>query len=387
MVPGRYLSGGRRCILLGVLLLFLGACILAYQPPADVRIGLIPYTQGEYADLDGIATLNAAQMAVDEINSTGGLELKGKKHKIVLVVEGILDVPEQAVAAAQKLINQENVSAIVGPQFSSDAIPAGDVAEKARVPMISPESSNPKTTAGRQYVFRMSFVNDFQGKVMASFARQDLGAGRAAVLYNIANPYSTNIATIFKKSFEDLGGQVVAFESYTTDETDFSSYLERMRSQSFEVLYLPNFPQEARLQALQIRQAGIQAVLLGSDVWDFREFKKITEFDGSFMSVNWSQNLDTEKSRSFVEKYVTQFNLEPGDSSALTYDAFQMLFQAMLLKNQTDPESIHQGLYDLPPYVGVSGTIDFKANGDPDRSAIILELKDGAEQVYKVISP
>ncbi len=303
------------------------------------------------------------------------------------MVEEIDDTPEEAVAAAQKLINQENVVVIVGPQFSGDAIPAGEVAEIGRIPMICPIATNPQVTAGRQYVFRMSFVDDFQGGVMARFARHRLGAQTAAVLYDVANAYNRGIAEFFKEVFETLGGQVVASETYTTGERDFTPQLERIKQQEPEVLFLPNYSNDALLQAQQARQIGVGAVLLGSDGWDQRSLPGLPEFEGAFMSAHWSVDIQDERTQSFVSTYRQTFNQEPNDTAALTYDAFGILFDVLNSQGQVDPQLIRDGLYNLDPYRGVSGTIDFQDSGDPLKGAVILQFIDGQDVFYELVLP
>ncbi len=369
---------------LSLLLLAQNACGPAVGP--EIRIGLVTYQPG---NLNGPFTTTAAQMAVDEANQAGGIEFGGKKHPVRLIpIEMELEgSPEQAVAAVQKLINQENVVAIVGPALSSEAIPAGQVAETAGIPLISSISSNPKTTQGRRFVFRMGFVDDFQGKVLASFARSKLSASTAAVLYDIAEPYSQGIAEIFKASFEKDGGKVVAFESFTTDTQDLTPQLSRIKLAAPDVLVLPNFTNPSKLAGQQARKLGITAPLIGADGWYRQELRTLPEFEGAFMTTNWSKDLNNPTSLDFVARYEQAYHIEPGDTVALTYDALKIIFAAIQFKGSADPQSIRDGLYEMPVYAGVSGNIDFIDSGDPIRSVVILQFKNGQDLFYDIVNP
>ncbi|MCK5351749.1 ABC transporter substrate-binding protein, partial [bacterium] len=241
------------------------------EPEPEIRIGIIAYLKGEYADLDGAAMVNASKMALTSLDPDGGLMIGSRRHRVKLVTAGINNVPEEAVAAATELINRENVVAIIGPQFSNDAIPAGEIAERASIPMICPISTNPEVTTGREYVFRMSFLDDLQGSAMADFAIGYLEIRSAAVLFDIADLYSRGIAEVFRTRFMESGGKVLAFESYTSGEQDFTQQLNRIADRKPEVLYLPTYSEDTIMQAQQARKLGIDSVLLGSDGWDQRE--------------------------------------------------------------------------------------------------------------------
>jgi branched-chain amino acid transport system substrate-binding protein len=194
------------------------------------------------------------------------LDVGRRKLKVMLLVEDDQDRAELAARAAQKLINQDKVAALVGPSLSRNAIPVADVAEGARIPMISPNSTNPATTAGKKYAFRVDFIDPFQGRVIARFARDELHAQTAAVLYDVASAYNKGIAEVFRQVFAEAGGQVVAFESYTTDaRTNLAAQLGRVRASAPQLVFLPNYADEIPIQVEQARQAGIGATLLGSD--------------------------------------------------------------------------------------------------------------------------
>ncbi len=374
-------------LILSLIIVGLVACSPQPNQEVEIRIGLIIPLSGDLAPVIGQPTVDAAKLAVQMVNDNGGLDVGGHKQKVVLIVEDNQDKPDGAVDAARKLIAQENVVAIVGPRLSRNAIPAANVAEEAHIPLISPTSTHPETTAGKRYVFRTSFVDDFQGQVMARFAAEELGAQKAAVLYDIASDYNKGLAEIFKQVFEESGGQVVAFETYTTDEQDFSRQLARIRDSEPEALFLPNYPNKVPLQAQQARQLGIKATIIGGDAWDAEMFANYPELDGAFFSTHWHPDIANEQAQIFIEAYRQTYNRIPNEKEALTYDAFGLIFQTIHNQGQANPESIRNGLYSLERYQGVTGIIEYKDSGDPVKSAVILQIKEGRTIFYKLVNP
>ena len=303
------------------------------------------------------------------------------------VVERITGgVPEESVMGVNKLINQENVVAIIGPDFSIDAIPSGEVAEKAGIPLLSSLSTHPKTTAGREYVFRAAFLNGFQASGMARFCVRDLEAEKIAVLYNRANPYSREIAEKFETTVKAEGKEVTAFESFVTGQTDFSSQLGRIRDKAPDVLYLPNFYQETESIAVQARDMGIDAVLLGVESWHRTKFAKMPEFEGAYFTAHWCSNSLSEISRNFTDKYISRYGQIPEDGAALTYDALGLMMKAIQHQGKFDPRSIRDGLYALGPFEGVSGTIDYIDSGNPQREAVVLRFEEGKIRLVRKIA-
>ena len=286
-----------------------------------------------------------------------------------------------------KIFSQDGVAAVVGPQFSGNAIPVARLAESLRIVMIAPMSTNPLTTAGKRYVFRVPFLDTFQGFVIARFARDELSARRAAVLYDVAGEYNRTLAQEFRRVFEEHGGTVAAFETYTTDRNkDFSAQLARIARSGCDVLFLPNYAADVRLQARQARAGGIRAVLLGGDGWD-PAFAKDSVFEGAYAIWQWHPSLAGARARSFVDSFTAAYRKTPEDVAATTYDAFSLLFAAMESAASTDPEAIQLKLHDMGGYEGVTGRLDYSLGGDPRKNAVVARFKDGKASVYAVIEP
>jgi branched-chain amino acid transport system substrate-binding protein len=367
-------------------LFLLAGCSPTEETVSQVKVGVIAPLTGSIPAV-GQSTKNAAELAVKEINDAGGLDVGGQKTEIVLFIEDNEDKEESAVSAAQKLINQNNVVAIIGPQASRNAIPASTIAENARIPMISPWSTNPETTAGKKYVFRVAFIDPFQGRVMARFAIEELEAKEAAVLYDVASAYNKGIAEIFEQVFEEAGGQVVTFEAYTTGEEDFTTQLTAIRDSGADVLFLPNYYNEVPLQVRQAHELGVEATAIGSDSWGQLAAEDMAEMEGLFFSTHYASDIASDVAQEFINKYKEAYGEIPDDVAALTYDAFGMLFQAIESQGEATPESIRNGLATMSQYEGVTGMMEYKGTGDPVKSAVILQIRNGKFTFYKLASP
>jgi branched-chain amino acid transport system substrate-binding protein len=278
---------------------------------------------------------------------------------------------------------------MVGSSFSRNAIPSGEVAERAGIPMISPGSTHPRTTAGRRYVFRVAFVDSFQGRVMARFARDRLGFSTAAVLYDVADAYSRNIAELFRRVFEEAGGRVVAFEPFTSGESDFRPQLERIRDAEPEAVFLPNFTADLPAQGRQLRRLGIDAVLLGSDSW-LAELARHPELDGAFFTRSWHHDLagSSPEAEAFRERYRQLHGSEPDEQAALTYDAFGLLFAALADAPRPAPEAIREALARIDGYRGLTGPISYRGRGgDPMKNVAIVRIEDGEIRLFELVEP
>ncbi|MGA9459369.1 MAG: ABC transporter substrate-binding protein, partial [Desulfobaccales bacterium] len=281
-----------------IIILTLALCLAAgcgRSPDNEIRLGVNAELTGSKPTV-GDGCKKAAELLAAQVNEQGGLKVGDKKYPIRLFVEDNEDKAEASAAVAQKLISEDNVLAIIGPNTSGNAIPAASICEQAGVVMISPWSTNPKTTAGKKFVFRACFIDDFQGHVMAKFARETLKAQTAAVLYDVSSEYNKGIAEFFKKDFEAAGGKVVAFESYTKDDKDFSSQLTLIKAANPGVLFLPNYYNEVPLQVEQARQLGITCPFIGSDSWGSQEILTLggQYLEDSYFSSHYAPDIATE---------------------------------------------------------------------------------------------
>lgn len=357
-------------------------------PKNEIRLGVNAELTGS-KPMVGEACKKAAELLAAQVNQKGGVQVGNKKYPIHLFVEDNEDKAESAAAAAQKLISEDDVLAIIGPNTSGNAIPAARICEDAKVIMISPWSTNPKTTEGKKYVFRACFLDDFQGRAMAKFAKETLKAQTAAVLYDVASEYNEGIAEYFKKSFEAEGGRVVAFESYTTNDKDFSSQLSAIKAAHPQVLFLPNYYNEVPLQVQQARRLGIACQIIGSDSWGSREILTLCgpELEGSYFSSHYAPDIATESAQKFIRDYQAKYGKIPDDCAALTYDAGRLLLTAITKAGSTDGEKVRDALAGVKKFEGVTGTMTFHGTGDPIKSAVIIHVEDCQFKYYATVQP
>jgi len=373
----------------------LAACGAGAGGGDTIKVGGIGELTGDIPAV-GASFKNAAEMAVQEINDAGGLEVGGKKYQIEFFIEDNAGKADQSASAAQKLITQQNVVAIIGPNASRYAIPASEIAESSKVVLISPWSTNPKTTLDantnepKKYVFRACFIDPFQGRVVAKFAMDQLGAKNAAVLYDVASEYNKGIAEFFKQTFEEAGGTVVAFETYTTGDKDFSAQLTKIKDTNPDVIFLPNYYSEVPLQIQQAHRLGITVPFLGSDSWGSAELLTLcgADCEGYYFSTHYAADAATPVATKFIEGYKAKYGNTPDDVAALTYDAFGLLWQALQSAGKVDRQAVRDALAQIPNYEGVTGTMQFQeGSGDPIKSAVILQVKDGAFHWFANAAP
>lgn len=292
--------------------------------------------------------------------------------------------------AARKLINHEEVIALVGPILSRNALAVAAVAESQRTPMINLTANHAELTAGRRYVYRVTISDDLKARAIARFAGGELFSRTAAVLYDVTNAYNRSVAEIFKAVFEDLGGRVVAFEPYTAGETDSRPFLRRIQSFEPDVLLLPNYVDEVPAQARQARELGLGAVLLGCDSWDAKVYPPRAEFDGSFFADDWLPRvpeLESAEALAFTTAYRRAYDRIPASVAGVVYDALGLLFEAIENGGGADAESLQRSLSAIESYRGVTGELSFRGGGDPEKSVVIYKIRDGRVFFYERIDP
>lgn len=373
-------------LLLGIVLvltMMLSACSGSGGQAQTIKVGVVAELTGDIPAV-GASCKNAAEMAVQEINDAGGLEVSGVKYKIELFIEDNAGKADQSASSTQKLITQQNVVAIIGPNASRYAIPASEIAESSKVVLISPWSTNPKTTLDaktdlpKKYVFRAAFIDPFQGRVVAKFALDNLKAKKAAVLFDVASDYNKGIAEFFKATFEENGGTVVAYETYTTGDKDFSAQLTKIKETGPDVIFLPNYYSEVPLQIQQAHRLGITAPFLGSDSWGSSELITLcgADCEGYYFSTHYAADAATPVATKFIQNYTQKYGNTPDDVAALTYDSFGLLWQALQSAGKVDREAVREAMSKIQAFEGVTGNMSFQAgSGDPIKSAVILQVK------------
>ena len=358
------------------------------QTAKEIRIGLITPLTGDVKTF-GESVKNAFEMAVDEANKSGGVA----GMRIIPIVEDDRNDPTEASNAASKLIKQDRVQAIVGSVTSKASIPVSDLAQSGKIPAITPSATNPKVTVAdgkrKNYMFRACFIDPFQGKVMAKFAREALFKDKAAVLYDASNDYSKGIAEYFSDAFKLMGGKVVAYESYGKDDVDFSALLTKVKASGADVIFLPDYYNKVGLIAKQAREKGIGAALIGPDGWDSPDLVKIAgdAVEGGYFSNHYSPDDTRPEVVAWVKKYREKFGQTPDALGTLAYDATNLLLEAIRKANSGDPEKIREALASIKGFKGVTGESAMDDNGNAVKSAVILQITGGKQKFLKVVNP
>ncbi len=368
-----------------------------WQNPNVIKIGINAPLTGDIPKV-GEETKNAAEMWAKDIKAAGGLTVGDKKYDVELVIDDNESKADSAVAVNTKLITEDNVLAIVGPQASKQAIPAGEVANNDKTLMISPWSTNPDTTKNRPYVFRGCFLDAFQGPVLANFVTQQFGFTKAAVLYDVASDYPKGLAEFFKTAWEKLHGpgSVVAYESFTTKDTDFSSQLTNIIKSGAQVLFTPQYYNEVALIVPQARQLGWKGPIVGSDSWDSTETVKLCGKDcyGSFFCTHYAAAGATGATKAFIDRYQKAYGYVPDAVGALTWDSLGLVKQAILDTGKltgniaTDRTNVRDAMAKIHEFNGITGKMTFNGTGDPVKCAVIVQISDKGEfTFYKSVCP
>lgn len=377
--------------LLGAFLL--AACGGGAQP--TIKIGINAPLTGDIPKV-GEGTRFAAEMWLEDIG--GELTVGGNTYPVELVIEDNESKGESAAAVNTKLITQDEVLVIVGPQASAQAVPAGAVANDNETPMISPWSTNPNTTLDRPWVFRTPFLDPFQGPVIANFITDEFGYTQAGVLYDIASDYPKGLAEFFKSAWEDLHGEgsVVAFESFTTGDTDFSAQLTKIIDAGAEFIFSPQYYNEVALIVQQAHELGFNNPIVGSDSWGSAETVNLCGEDcyGLFFSTHYAAEGATGATKAFIDAYNEKYGYIPDDVGALTWDSLNIVKQAIedcgdiTGDLDADRQCVRDGLAGVEEFPGITGNMTFTEEGDPIKCAVVVRIsEEGKFTFYKQICP
>ena len=381
----------RTLISLGLIatLFFAFACERRGGPGAGGDSGQI--VVGYYGDLTGRtsnfgqSTKNGVEMAVDEINKAGGIN--GRQIKVLS--EDDEGRPEKAATVVTKLIDQDRVIALVGEVASGNSLAAAPKAQAAKVPMISPSSTNPAVTQVGDYIFRVCFIDPFQGEVMAKFAANTLKAKKAAIMLDFNSPYSRGLTEFFESSFTKLGGQVVTKQSYTQGDRDYKGQLTSIRSANPDVIYVPGYYGEVGVIAKQAKQLGITQPLLGGDGWDAPQLWELggDSLNGDFISNHYSVEDPSPAIQKFVSDFKSRYNIAPDALAALGYDAMRVLADAIKRSGTTEGAKLRDAIAATKDFPGVTGVISINADRNAVKPAVVLKLQGGKYVYQETINP
>jgi branched-chain amino acid transport system substrate-binding protein len=373
--------------------LFLTGCNKSSSPSGDNSSDTnSPIKIGEFASLTGSeATFgqqshNGTQLAIDEINAAGGV----LGRKIELLTEDDQSQAGQPSTAVRKLISSDGVVAILGEVASSKSLEAAPICQQSKIPMISPASTNPKVTQVGDYIFRTCFMDSFQGSnVLAAFALNTLKLKNVAVLKDVKSDYSLGLAQLFEDGFIARGGKIIAEQSYSSGDKDFSAQLTAIKAANPDGIFVPGYYTEVGLIVPQAKQLGLNVPLFGGDGW--MSFQLIplggAALEGDYFSTHFTPDQNTPAVQNFVRKYHQKYNDLPDCMGALGYDSAMILADAIKRAGSADPQKIRDAIAATKDFPGVTGNITIDAERNASKSAVIVTIKDGAFKYVETIAP
>jgi branched-chain amino acid transport system substrate-binding protein len=351
----------------------------------EIRIGVYLPLTGQNA-FGGQLELEGVRMAHEEVP-----EVLGKKVEL-FVVDNKSDKVESA-NAVKRLINREKVHAIIGTYGSSLAMAGGEVAEKAGIPMVATSATNPLVTIGKKYIFRVCFIDPYQGAGAATYAINELGAQKAALLTDVANDYAVGLAGFFERSFEKTGGEIVAKLRYNSGDQDFTAQLTEIISKEPDVLFIPAYFAEGAIIMKQAKELGAEFQIMGGDAMDN---PKIVEIGGDavegFVHTTFPYDPSMEDMNPTAQKFTENWKAshpdqDPNVNAALGYDAYMILIDAIKRAGGTEPEALTKALAETEGFEGVTGMTTINETHDAEKPVGIVMIKDGKKQYVATIEP
>ncbi len=357
----------------------------------EIKIGANLEMTGNTATFGQSAT-NGAKLAIKQVNAKGGV--LGKQ--ITLVVADNKSDTAEAANAMQKLATQDKVIASIAPIASSSVMAAAQVNESAKILGISPTASNPNVTVDpetgkvRDYLFRATFIDPFQGAVMANFAKNTLKAQKAAVYIENSSDYAKGLGKFFKETFVQNGGNIVSDEAYLAKDTDFKATLTKIKASNPDVIFVPGYYQEVGMIVKQAREIGITVPILGADGWDSAKLPEIAgaeALNNTFFSNHYSPDDNSPEIKNFVEAYKAEYGQVPDAFAALSYDATMMIIEAIKRAGVEDSVKVKDELAKTKDYQGVSGSITLDEKHNAVKGVVIIEMKNGIQAFKEKIKP
>jgi branched-chain amino acid transport system substrate-binding protein len=350
-----------------------------------IRVGEFASLTGKEAAF-GQSSHKGTVLAIEEINAAGGV--LGKQ--LELIAEDTQSKPGESATVVRKLITRDNVVAVLGEVASGRSLEAAPICQQYKIPMISPSSTNPKVTEMGDYIFRICFIDPFQGTVMAKFARSTLKVRRVALMTDVAAPYSVGLATYFKERFAADGGEILLEQKFNSGDKDFKAQLTAIKAVEPEAIFAPCYYTEAGLIVTQARQLGMKVPVFGGDGWEAPQLLEIggAALEGTFYSTHYSMEDQAPAVQNFVKRFGARHNGEqPDGMAALGYDSVFVLVDAIKRAGSTESGALRAALAGTRYFAGVTGKITLDAQRNATKSAVIIAIKDGRFKYIETIQP
>lgn len=340
----------------------------------------------------GISSKNGIDLAIDQINAKGGIGGK----KLALVVADNKSEAAEGTNAMTKLVSQDKVCAVIGPNLSSSVIAAGAINNGSKVLDITPMGTNENVTVDKAtkkvkpYNFRACFIDPFQGTVMSKYVKEELKLNNAAIYIDNSSDYAKGLAESFVANYKKLGGQIVATEAYLQKDTDFKATLTKIKATNPDFIYVPGYYQEVGLIVKQAREIGLNVAIGGGDGWDSAKLPEIAgkeALNNTFFSNVYSPDDTSDLNKQFVAEYQKKYNAKPDVFAALAYDSALLIAKSIEDAKGADPVKMAEAMAKIKGFKGVSGDVTFDEFHNPVKSAFILEHKDGKQTFKAKVNP
>jgi branched-chain amino acid transport system substrate-binding protein len=318
-------------------------------------------------------------------------EVLGKKVELV-VADNKSDKVEAANAATM-LVEKEKVNAIIGSWGSSFSMAAGPIVDEAQVPAVGASCTNPLVTLGVEYYSRVCFIDSFQGTVMARYAYDNLGATKAAIIQEISSDYSVGLVQYFERAFTEITGDenaILTVASYNTGDQDFTAQLTSVKETNPDVIFAPGNYTESALLIKQARELGIETPIIGTDTWEAPEFIEIggDAVEGAVFSTFFTSEVPiTSESETFLAEYRARYDKEPASVTALGYDAYILILDAIERAGSADPVEIQKAISETVNFEGAAGMVTLDENGDAVKNAVIKHVDGGEFKYLTTVEP
>jgi branched-chain amino acid transport system substrate-binding protein len=361
---------------------FLGSCA---RQRDTIKIGHYGSLTGKDASF-GVNSRKGVLLAIEELNAQGGVLGRPLEY----LVEDIQSKQGESATAVKKLIARDKVVAVLGGNASSNSLEAAPICQNARVPMMAITSTNPKVTEVGDYIFRICFIDPFQGAVLAKFAHDTLHAKRVALLTSATMAYSVGLSNVFRERFTALGGEIVAEQKYAEGDKDFKAQLTSIRGLKPDVIAATGFYTEAALICIQARSLGLDLPIIGGDGWEAPQLLELggRAVEGTYYSTHYSPNNAATETQAFVKKFQARFDHEVPDAvSALGYDAMMLVADALRRAGTTDGPALRDAIAATKDFPGVTGRTTMDPQRNSAKPAVILTVKDGKAQFVETVAP
>lgn len=368
--------------LISVILTYVVVCTPSLGKASSVKLGI-------YLPMSGSSSVygKAVYRGIEVAHTMRATVLN---RKVELILADTTSDKMKAANAVEKLITTDHVRAIIGGATTNGTLAGAAIADRAKIPMVSPTTTNPSITQDKMYIFRVCFIDTFQGKAAAAYAYETLGARKAAVMIDIAQDYSIDLANVFEREFMDKGGKIVSHTYCQTSDQDFTMQLQAIMAAKPDVLYLPNYFREVARVCRQAKKLGLNVSIISADGVQTEELLDLggNDVEGLIFTGHFDKSLAaTPMAKRYLNYFMEETGKEAGPYEVLGADAYFVILDAIERAQSFRSVKIRNALARTKGFKGVSGVITIGSNGNAIKSLVFMQIKEGAFRHLKTVNP